>query len=211
MLCLALDASTPRVAAALVRDGVPLASASLPAPPRRSGMLFDVVQSLLDETALAFRDLASIAVGLGPGSYTGLRVSLVAARGWALPLRIPVLAYPSPASLAASVFAAHPDADSTAFVGHARRGFRWTARFRRAAPDAPLPAPDPDFSVVPDSSPLDFAPSLPPDTPPDPVWLARLAFWNAPSFPLVPLYLNAAVNTPPRFAPDGSPLAPSAS
>lgn len=206
MVWLAVDASTSRVAGSLVDGDATLATSVLPAPPRRSEVLFDVVLPLLASQSLSFRDLSGIAVGIGPGSYTGLRVSLVAARAWALPLRLPVRAYPSPASLAFRFFSQNPSESSAFFAGHARRGFRWTARFSRSAPSSPIPAPDPVFALLPDALPFDAPPSMPPDTPPDPAALARLAILDAPSAPLAPLYLQPPVNTPPRFAPDGSPL-----
>jgi tRNA threonylcarbamoyladenosine biosynthesis protein TsaB len=50
------------------------------------------VQQVLKEAQLAFSDLDAVAVSKGPGSYTGLRIGVSAAKGFAFTLEIPLLA-----------------------------------------------------------------------------------------------------------------------
>ncbi|MBF0254070.1 MAG: tRNA (adenosine(37)-N6)-threonylcarbamoyltransferase complex dimerization subunit type 1 TsaB [Candidatus Omnitrophica bacterium] len=47
---------------------------------RHSEIMFDAIRRLLDKSKCAFDDLDAIAVGLGPGSFTGIRVGVTAAK-----------------------------------------------------------------------------------------------------------------------------------
>lgn len=53
--------------------------------------LHPAVQSLLSANGIGVKDLAAVAVGIGPGSYTGLRVALSAAKGFCYALSIPLI------------------------------------------------------------------------------------------------------------------------
>src|SRR4051794_33234561 len=85
MLTLAFDTATDVATVALVRDGDVLGE-------RRSravSVLADA-DELLREAGLGPRDLERLAVGVGPGSFTGVRIGLAAARGLGLALEVPV-------------------------------------------------------------------------------------------------------------------------
>ncbi|MBN9010370.1 MAG: tRNA (adenosine(37)-N6)-threonylcarbamoyltransferase complex dimerization subunit type 1 TsaB, partial [Rhizobiales bacterium] len=64
--------------------------------------LMGMVEAAMREAGLAFADLDRIAVVTGPGSFTGLRVGIAAARGLALVSRIPVVGIGTLAALAES-------------------------------------------------------------------------------------------------------------
>ena len=51
--------------------------------------LMAVIGEALGQTGIGYRDLASVAVAVGPGSFTGIRVGVAAARGLALALKVP--------------------------------------------------------------------------------------------------------------------------
>ena len=53
--------------------------------------LFPLLEELLAEAGATWRDLARIGVGVGPGNFTGVRISVSAARGLALGLGIPAV------------------------------------------------------------------------------------------------------------------------
>jgi tRNA threonylcarbamoyladenosine biosynthesis protein TsaB len=89
MITLAIDTSTPRGAVALLRDDKPLAEGTFDrSPPGQN--LFDMAAKLLAANQLLVDDLGLLAVGLGPGSFTGIRVGIAAAKGLALPRRLPI-------------------------------------------------------------------------------------------------------------------------
>ena len=50
-------------------------------PKQHTERLLDIIQQILEEGGLAFKDLDAISVGVGPGSYTGIRLSCAVAQG----------------------------------------------------------------------------------------------------------------------------------
>ncbi|MEP2744342.1 tRNA (adenosine(37)-N6)-threonylcarbamoyltransferase complex dimerization subunit type 1 TsaB [Bauldia litoralis] len=64
--------------------------------------LFGMIESAMAEAGLAYADLDRIAVTVGPGSFTGLRVGIAAARGLALVIGCPVVGIGTLAVIAAS-------------------------------------------------------------------------------------------------------------
>lgn len=81
--------------------------------------LHELVQALLETTNQA--DIAAVAVSEGPGSYTGLRIGVAAAKGLAMALNVPLLAIPTLEHFAAGVAAKHPGYDCYVPMLDARR------------------------------------------------------------------------------------------
>jgi tRNA threonylcarbamoyladenosine biosynthesis protein TsaB len=79
----------------------------------------DEVENILSEAKVSPRALSQIAVGIGPGSFTGLRVSLAFAKGMARALNIPIWPVSSLKIIAANL-AAH--GQPLAVISPARRG-----------------------------------------------------------------------------------------
>ena len=85
MYVLALDTALAACSAAVLdsRHGI-LASVSLPMRRGHAEALLPTINHVMDDAGVAFSDLDRIAVTVGPGSFTGLRVGVSAARGIAL-------------------------------------------------------------------------------------------------------------------------------
>lgn len=80
MNILALDTSIDVGSVAVLRDGILLAESLLRAPMELLSWLSPAIQRILRETDLAVNQLDGIAVGIGPGSFTGMRLQLATAR-----------------------------------------------------------------------------------------------------------------------------------
>lgn len=90
MLLLALDTATPAVTVAL-HDGTRTVAAFQEVDARRHGeLLLPAVDRVLKEAGAALPDVTDIAVGVGPGPYTGLRVGMVTATTFGAALDVPV-------------------------------------------------------------------------------------------------------------------------
>lgn len=103
MLILAFDTSLQSCSVALWRDGVVLARDMTPMSRGQAEVLVPTVQSVMATAGVEFADLDRIAATTGPGSFTGIRVGLATARGFALAAGKPALGIPTTEALAAAV------------------------------------------------------------------------------------------------------------
>lgn len=90
-LVLAFDTSTPSCDVALICGAQVLAQRSEALAKGQAERLLGLCQDLLDEAGATLRDLAALGVGVGPGNFTGIRISVAAARGLALGLQVPAV------------------------------------------------------------------------------------------------------------------------
>jgi tRNA threonylcarbamoyladenosine biosynthesis protein TsaB len=89
---LALDTSTLTLSMALVERGPwrAVEAVALGPPRKQSDLLPGEASALLRRHGLRFEDLEGLAVGLGPGSFTGLRIGLATAKGLAYAASLPL-------------------------------------------------------------------------------------------------------------------------
>jgi tRNA threonylcarbamoyladenosine biosynthesis protein TsaB len=107
VLTLAFDTATSVATAALVRDGEVLGERA-----SRAVRVLEDADELLREAGLEPSELGSVVVGTGPGSFTGLRMGLAAARGLAFALDVPVAGVSTLDALAAGAPGALPIVDA---------------------------------------------------------------------------------------------------
>jgi tRNA threonylcarbamoyladenosine biosynthesis protein TsaB len=109
MRVLAIDTSTLAGGVALIEDERTVAEYVLDVRLTHSERLMPAIDRVVDDAGWTPRDLEGIAVAVGPGSFTGLRIGVSAAKGLALALSIPIAAVPTLDALAAGLpYAALP-------------------------------------------------------------------------------------------------------
>jgi tRNA threonylcarbamoyladenosine biosynthesis protein TsaB len=107
VLILAFDTATERATSALVDDGEVLGERV-----SRASVLLADVDALLRQAGAHPRDIDALAVGTGPGSFTGIRIGLAAARGLGLALSVPAAGVSTLDALAAGAPGATPVIDA---------------------------------------------------------------------------------------------------
>ncbi|RAP56292.1 tRNA (adenosine(37)-N6)-threonylcarbamoyltransferase complex dimerization subunit type 1 TsaB [Oleiagrimonas sp. MCCC 1A03011] len=127
MNILALETATESCSVALLR-GDDLFERSEIAPRRHAELALPMADAVLGEAGLTRADLHGIAVGRGPGSFTGVRLAVSMAQGLALALDLPVVTVSSLAALALE--APHDGAPVVALID-ARMGEIYVATFER--------------------------------------------------------------------------------
>jgi tRNA threonylcarbamoyladenosine biosynthesis protein TsaB len=145
MIVLGFDTATSASAVALLAEGRTLRKRDDPPPgahPGHATRLLDMARALLEQAGLGWRDLDRIAVGVGPGTFTGLRVGIATARGLAQSLDVELVGVSSLQALADGAFA-QGHADAVLAVIDARRGEVFAAAYERVAglPPRELSAP----------------------------------------------------------------------
>ena len=103
MRLLALETATLAGGAALLEDGRLVGESRLNIKLTHSERVLAVVDRLLHDCAWEIASLRGLAVSIGPGSFTGLRVGAATAKGLALALDVPVAPVPTLDALAATL------------------------------------------------------------------------------------------------------------
>lgn len=208
MKLLAVEGSASRVSLALFEGGRLAGGRELVADRRNSQALFDAAADLVAGAGWSFGDIEVFAAGRGPGSYMGLRMSLTAARGWALPRGRTVWAVSSAAALAAEVLSERPEREQVLVWGPSRKGIVWAGCFER---DGMTRVRQIGGWQLLAEGELDKAwPGVAwvePGRAPGAEWVGRLFLAGQAGEALEPIYLHPAVAIPPRFDAEGRPLA----
>ena len=109
MRVLAVETSTLAGGAALLDGELVVGEYALDVSATHSERLMGAIDRLLTDAGWTVRDLEGLAVSVGPGSFTGLRIGLSTVKGLALALSIPIVAVPTLDAMAALLpFAALP-------------------------------------------------------------------------------------------------------
>jgi len=113
------SASSDQSLALATLDGALIADDGWSAGPRQAHELLPRLLALLERNGLELRQATAVAVGIGPGSFTGLRVGLSVAKGLAFALHLPIVGIPS----LTAWLAAEPDAGAALARAGAREAF----------------------------------------------------------------------------------------
>ena len=91
MIILAIDTASPICAACVFQAGKVLAEMSQTIGTGHAERLMPMVHDVMAKADVLYSDIGMIAVSIGPGSFTGVRTGLAAAKGFAQALNIPVI------------------------------------------------------------------------------------------------------------------------
>lgn len=139
-LVLGFDTSAAHCAAALVRGDRVLAARAEDMAKGQAERLMPLLEEVLAEAGLGWHDLDALGVGTGPGNFTGVRISVAAARGLALGLDIPAIGVSVLEALA-------QDAPRPVAVAlDARRDEAYAQLFTPAGAEAPTLTPAADLA-----------------------------------------------------------------
>jgi len=99
-----IETATKNCSVAITKDGITLLCKEMAEEGySHAEKLHVFIEEVLKECGLAFNDLSAVAVSQGPGSYTGLRIGVSAAKGLSFALDIPLIAIDTLAALASQV------------------------------------------------------------------------------------------------------------
>lgn len=90
---LLLDTACPRAVVALTRENTVLAEIYLHEYKRHGELLSSAIESCLNQASLQVTDISAVAVGMGPGSFIGVRIAMAHAKGLCIALQIPLVGF----------------------------------------------------------------------------------------------------------------------
>jgi tRNA threonylcarbamoyladenosine biosynthesis protein TsaB len=209
---ISLDCSTLTLSLALLRPDKTVVEERFVGPPQRqSELLPGEIEKILTANGHTLKDVTAFVVGLGPGSFTGLRIGLATAKGLAYSLKVPIVGASSLAALSLDGPAGTP-LFCTAVV---KKGEFYVGRYVGRALGHPHPDPLPkgegeiSMTLAELAAALKAAPDARMIGPALTDWRAALENLGVPpaSFlpgPLVPsaVALAKLATIPPSFSPE---------
>jgi tRNA threonylcarbamoyladenosine biosynthesis protein TsaB len=130
VLVLGIETATATASVGVVDGERVLAERTLGMMRSHAVSILPLIDETLHQAGVVLRDLRAVAVSIGPGSFTGLRIGLSVAKGLVLTCGLGIVAVPTLEALAQ---AAAADGAIVCPVLDARRGEVYTAAFRRRA------------------------------------------------------------------------------
>lgn len=130
-LILNIDTATEEAGIGLAKDGETVALAENKDQKDHASWLHPAIEKMLAETGYRLSDLQAVAVVAGPGSYTGLRVGMAAAKGFCYALGLPLITEDKLKLMAFAAIQQHPEADLLCPMLDARRMEVFTAVYEK--------------------------------------------------------------------------------
>lgn len=145
---LAIETATDVCSVALLRDGNVAADAHLHRPRAHAKHLAPLIRNVAERGDLALPDLDAVAVSMGPGSYTGLRIGVSTAKGLAMGIDCTLVGVPTLEALAASVTPYAQPGDVLCALLDARRDEVYAAAYQLDEEDSLHPFAPTDALTV---------------------------------------------------------------
>lgn len=190
-MLLAIETATSTCGVALMDDDHLVAEAHLHVPRIHAKRLSSLVRDVLTHVDAEASALDAVAVSMGPGSYTGLRIGVSTAKGWAMAADAALVGVPTLEALASQVAPFAQTGDVVCALLDARRDDVFAAAYRV------LPDGDLDAHAGPDALSVEALPDWIGDVPKS-CWLAgdgasksRDALRDAVDVPLTTLTSDA--------------------
>jgi tRNA threonylcarbamoyladenosine biosynthesis protein TsaB len=127
MRILGIETSTMTGSVALMDEERLIAEYTLNLRETHTSRLMPTIDRVIKDASLISKDLDGIAVSLGPGSFTGLRIGIATAKGLAQGLNIPIVGIPTLDGLAFNLFNCK---DLISPILDARKGEVYTALYK---------------------------------------------------------------------------------
>ena len=128
MKILGIDTSSRVLSIAFSQDNNVIAREDCLLDRRHSSFLIPKIQGLLDKAGVSIKEVDGFIVGLGPGSFTGLRIGISAIKGFGIATKKPCVGVPS---IDAMAFNADTDEALIVPIIDAKRGQIYSAVYRK--------------------------------------------------------------------------------
>lgn len=132
---LALETATDTCGVALLQDEEVVAETHIHRARIHSAQLTPLIETLLEDADVEAAALDVVAVSMGPGSYTGLRIGVSTAKGWAMATDADLVGVPTLDAYAEQVCAVTEPGDVVCALFDARRDEVYAGAFRRTTDD----------------------------------------------------------------------------
>ena len=130
---LAIETATSTCGAAVLQEDTVIAQAHLHRPRVHSKRLTPLVENMLQHADITGDDLNAVAVSMGPGSYTGLRIGVSTAKGWAMATDAVLVGVPTLEAYAAQLRPVAAEGDVVCALLDARRDEVYAGAYCMAA------------------------------------------------------------------------------
>lgn len=126
---LAIETSEKLCGVSLLLNEIEYYSTKIFLPHSHSEKLFELIEILRDSSSIKLNEIKSVAVSSGPGSFTGLRIGMAAAKGIAAGLNIPIIPVPTFEALAYQLSKILPNEQKFIIANKANRDEAYFAKF----------------------------------------------------------------------------------
>lgn len=147
MLLLALETATDTCGVAVLQDDELVAEMHLHQPRVHSARLTPLIEEALNQAAVSPESLDAVAVSMGPGSYTGLRIGVSTAKGWALATSANLVGVPTLEAYASQLVPLASSGDVACVLLDARRDEVYAGAFRVGSTELTEHAPTKALTV----------------------------------------------------------------